>query len=274
MFLEFKDLIKDCNINKGDTVLLVSDITNLIILYKKRGKYFNVNSFIDSILETIGEKGTLLIPTYNWDFLKGITYDYYKTPSMTGSISKIALKRDDFKRTTNPIYSFAVFGKDKKFYCNLQNSSCFSEDSPYYYLYKNNAKYFSINLDYKNLGFAHVHFVEEIVGVSYRYFKYFSGDYIDQNNMKKKVTYKYYVRDPAKVVRTGIRNETDDLLMNIKAYSKYYINNEFFSVIELKKALDLMIEDMKNNPEDKRLVYPIRKGAIGRSKINQFNWSD
>ena len=36
MFVEFKNLAKNCNINKGDTVLLVSDITKLIILYKDK----------------------------------------------------------------------------------------------------------------------------------------------------------------------------------------------------------------------------------------------
>ena len=44
--IEIKSLIKDLNINKGDTVMLVSDVSSLLHLYKKKGKIFNINLFI------------------------------------------------------------------------------------------------------------------------------------------------------------------------------------------------------------------------------------
>ena len=44
-------------------------------------------------------------------FCEGKDFDYKKTQSKCGLLSNIALKRDDFLRTKNPIYSFAVTGK-------------------------------------------------------------------------------------------------------------------------------------------------------------------
>ena len=69
--LGFRHLLKDFNLNKGDTIMLVSDVSFLLHTYKKNNKYFDINLFIDSVLEKIGKEGTLLIPTYNYDFCKG-----------------------------------------------------------------------------------------------------------------------------------------------------------------------------------------------------------
>jgi aminoglycoside 3-N-acetyltransferase len=267
--LGFRHLLKDFNLNKGDTIMLVSDVSFLLHTYKKNNKYFDINLFIDSVLEKIGKEGTLLIPTYNYDFCKGITFHYHNTSPATGSIAKIALKRKDFKRTTNPIHSFAVCGKDREILYNLKHTSSFGDDSPFSYLHKKNAKYFSVGLDFTNLGFTPAHYVEEKVRVSYRYFKDFVGNYIDENGLEKKVKYKFYVRDLSKVNATGIKKKTDQLLTDIKAYQKYFVQNELFGIVELGKALDFLIYDMKKNSEDNRLIYPIKKNVkISRTKIN------
>jgi aminoglycoside 3-N-acetyltransferase len=271
-YSEIEKLLNNFDINKGDTVMLVSDVTSLLLSYKKQGKSFNINLFLDVLLEKIGNQGTLLIPTYNYDFCKGITFDYLNTPPVTGSIAKAALKREDFKRTTNPIHSFAVSGKDKDLLCELKHLSSFGDDSPFYYLHKKNAKYFSISLNFTDLGFTPAHYVEEIVGVSYRYFKKFSGNYIDQTGNQTKVEYKFYVKDLSKINLTGIKEETDKILTNIKAYKKYEINNELYGIIELGKALDFFIKDMQNNSEKDRLIYPIKKNTkVTRIKINKTN---
>jgi len=268
--IEIKSLIKDLNINKGDTVMLVSDVSSLLHLYKKKGKIFNINLFIDYIQEKIGLNGTLIIPTFNFDFCKGITFDYYNTLPHTGSLAKVAFKRKDFKRTRNPIHSFVVSGKDKENLLNLKHASSFGIDSPFFYLHKNCAKYLSVGLDFTNLGFTPAHYVEEQVGVTYRYFKNFSGTYINEDRSKKEVEYTFYVRDTLKTQATAIKKETTNFLSEIKACQKYVVQNEIFEIIELGKALDFLIDDMKNNSENNRLIYPVKKDAkIERSKINK-----
>ena len=181
------------------------------------------------------------------------------------------MKRDDFIRTTNPIYSFAVAGKEKNNLYNLKHSSCFGEDSPFSYFHKKNVKYLSIGVDYKFLGFTPVHYVEEKVGVSYRYFKDFKGKYVDENGEEKNVIYKFYVKDLSKVSMTGIKAETDHQLISIGAMKKYYFCEENFMTIYLRPALDHLIQDSTINIEKNRLIFPIKNDKIRRSKINELN---
>lgn len=98
-------------IQKGDVVYVVSDILELAKNARENGERFDRDVFLDSLKEAVGENGTLLIPTFNWDFCRGIPFDYVKTPGKTGALGNAALKRSDFKRTRHPIYSFAVWEK-------------------------------------------------------------------------------------------------------------------------------------------------------------------
>jgi len=268
---QIKNLLNNLEIKKKDFIFLVSDITKLMFYFKKKNISFDINCFLDTILEAIGIDGTLVLPTYNWDFCKGIDFNYKKTQSVTGVLGKVALKRDDFIRTTNPIYSFAVAGKEKNNLYNLKHSSCFGEDSPFSYFHKKNVKYLSIGVDYKFLGFTPVHYVEEKVGVSYRYFKNFKGKYVDQNGERKDVIYKFYVKDLSKVSMTGIKAETDNQLISIGAMKKYYFCEENFMTIYLRPALDHLILDTTTNIEKNRLIFPIKNDKIRRSKINELN---
>ena len=268
---QIKNLLNNLEIKKKDFIFLVSDITKLMFYFKKKNISFDINCFLDTILEAIGIDGTLVLPTYNWDFCKGIDFNYKKTQSVTGVLGKVALKRDDFIRTTNPIYSFAVAGKEKNNLYNLKHSSCFGEDSPFSYFHKKNVKYLSIGVDYKFLGFTPVHYVEEKVGVSYRYFKNFKGKYVDKNGEQKDVIYKFYVKDLSKVSMTGIKAETDNQLISIGAMKKYYFCEENFMTIYLRPALDHLILDTTTNIEKNRLIFPIKNDKIKRSKINELN---
>ena len=68
---EIKNLIYNIEIKK-DFIFLVSDITKLMFYFKKKNIDFNINFFLDTILEAIGKDGTLVLPTYNWDFCKKV----------------------------------------------------------------------------------------------------------------------------------------------------------------------------------------------------------
>jgi len=111
-----------------------------------------------------------------------------------------------------------------------------------------------------------------MIGVSYRYFKVFNGDYVDKNNIKKKVKYKFYVRDKTVTSGTGIKKETKEKLVDLKACENYLIDNVEFEIIKLNIALDFLLNNMKNNTEEKRLIFPFKKNTkIIRSKINVSN---
>ena len=181
MYFNIKDYLRKIGIKKGDTIVLASSVLNFSIIHKNLRKTFVPDKIINQIQTVIGSNGTLLINCFNWDFCKGIDFDPYKTHSRTGTLSNIALKRKDFKRTKNPIYSFMVSGKHKNKICEMDHDNCFSKNSPFGFLIKNNAKYLFIDIDYKKAGFVLVHVAEQEVGVNYRYLKTFKGNVILRN---------------------------------------------------------------------------------------------
>jgi aminoglycoside 3-N-acetyltransferase len=164
------------NLQKGEIVLVTSDLTALMLLTRDYEEPIMPDILIDYLQMAVGNDGTLLFPTYNWDYCKGITFNYNSTRCKTGALGVAALKRSDFIRTRHPIYSFAVWGKDSKKLYEMDNISSFGSDSPFAYLHENNAKNIIIDVSYQNC-FTFAHYVEEccMEYVPYRYLKTFNG---------------------------------------------------------------------------------------------------
>ncbi len=243
-YVSYKDIVSQIDIQAGDVVNVSSDVLKLACVCRKNGENFDPNLFIDSILEKVGPKGTVLFPTYHWGFCRGQGFDSRNTGSETGSLSSAALRRNDFRRTKHPIYSFAVWGKDQKHLCQLNNRSAFAADSPFGYLYEANAKNLFVGIDYKH-AFAFVHYVEEIVGVSYRQFKDFTGIYIDEQGRQTNETYRMYVRDLNSNAITIIHPKIDSLLAESGYYKKYSFNDVYVGLIDVHGAGDIMKQDVQ-----------------------------
>ena len=141
--------------------------SNLLRILSTKKNKLKPQEIINSLIELVTPKGTLFFPTFNWGFCKGYAFNYLKTKSLTGSLGNLTLKRKDFLRSVNPIYSFSIFGKDKQKISKMSHKSCFGLNSPFGFLIKNGGKNLFIDLDYKSaLTYAHV--AEETVGVNYR----------------------------------------------------------------------------------------------------------
>ena len=243
-YTPFKELMQVLGIKKGDTLLISSSIRQLSKNLRENGENSDANDIIDYLIDAVGEEGTILFPTYNWDFCKGEKYDYNNSPSQTGILSQTALNRADFKRTKHPIYSFAVWGKDKDFLCNLDNVSAFGANSPFGYLHKK-GKNLIIDVDLAN-SFTFVHYVEECLGVSYRYIKEFQSTYIDENDKANEKTYTMYVRN----LTENVVNLVDPLgnkLFEQGDIIKKKINNVNYAVIDFSVFYDAAIEDIIKN---------------------------
>ena len=254
--LDLNKIFKKLNIKKGDKILVSSNLLEILMKLKKINQKFDGNLLINFLIKKVGPEGTLLFPTFNWDFCSGKDFNYKKTKSRCGALTNIALNRTDFKRTKNPIFSFAVTGKDTDYICNLKHSNCFGHNSPFGYLIKNNGKNIFIGMDYKD-GFAFVHLAEEKIGVDYRYLKFFSGNYINSANKKRKKKYSLYVRNlKTNIESTIIDKKFDKVLIKKKAVQKKIINGINFALVDIKNTYKLMIKDIKNK---EGLIYPKKK---------------
>lgn len=238
----FNKILDKLSIQSNDKVLVNSNILNLIARFKDQNL---PNKIINCLKNRISPGGTLLFPTYNWDFCKGKDFNFLKTKSNTGALSNLTLKMKDFKRTRNPIYSFSVYGKDKEKIATMKHFSCFGLNSPFGYLIKNQGKNLFIDLDYKE-AFTFVHVAEEKIGVDYRYMKQFKGNYIDKNKNKKIQSFQMYVRKTKEVSKTVINKKFDNKLKKRGIFQQISFQKIKFSMIKIMPAYELMISDIKN----------------------------
>ncbi|UTC68220.1 MULTISPECIES: AAC(3) family N-acetyltransferase [unclassified Treponema] len=251
------DFINQLPIFNGDIVLFTSDAVRLGYYFHKNKENFDINELLDLILNKIGTAGTVLFPTYNWDFCKGIQFDYKNTPSQTGSLSQAALKHSAFKRTKHPIYSWAVAGKDREYLCELNNTDSFAEDSPFAYLYKKNGKNIILDVSMQN-SFTFVHYVEQTVGVSYRYVKNFSANYIDETGMESLRTYSMFVRDYDMDAEVNLE-PLENYLLDNKIIEETKIACSRILSIPLNKTFDIIKEDILNNQSKMIATYKGQK---------------
>tara|TARA_X000001036_G_scaffold273625_1_gene254164 strand:- start:208 stop:972 length:765 start_codon:yes stop_codon:yes gene_type:complete len=237
---KFNYILSELDIKKGDIVLVNANILDFIIKGKKN---IVPEDFINCLKKRVTNKGTLIFPTYSWDFCEKKSFNYKLTKTISGALSNITLQRKDFKRTKNPIFSFTVYGSKKKILCKMNHSNCFSLNSPFGYLIKNKAKHLFINLDYQD-AMTFVHVAEQLEKVNYRYMKTFNGIYINETNKVKKKKYKMFVRKK-NVKPTIIVKKFDQILNKNKTIKKVFFNKISFSVLDINSTFRLMRKEIR-----------------------------
>ena len=245
-YIKLKDLAGQLHLKKGDNVYVTSDVKQLLYDCMQHEDDTDLNILIDGIISIIGEDASLVFPTFNWAFCKGEPYDHYRTPCKTGSLGKLALKRDDFSRTRHPIYSFAVWGRDKEALCALDNKSSFGPDSPFAYMVDHGYRNLFIDKDTQH-SFVFVHYAEESSGlVPYRYLKDFTADYTDASGNKRRATYSMNVRNLGMDVENTILPLEDEFIEK-GIEEKFYVNGIEYKLIELKQSHPIIVNDVINN---------------------------
>ncbi len=266
-YIPLRELASHLHLNKGDNVFVTSDVKQLLYDLIQQGDETDLNLLIDGIIDVIGEEGTLVFPTFNWAFCKGEPYDHFKTPCKTGSLGKLALKRDDFHRTKHPIYSFAVWGKGQEALCAMDNKSSFGIDSPFTYFRTNHFRNLFIDKDLQH-SFVFVHYVEEVAGpVPYRYLKDFTADYTDETGRTRQATYSMNVRDLDLNVENVIYAYEPEF-EETGVMERFTINGLEYMLIDLFGAFPIIAEDVRHNRSRKLCSYlgqdDVRYREIGK----------
>tara|TARA_B100000989_G_scaffold204363_1_gene154690 strand:+ start:30508 stop:31284 length:777 start_codon:yes stop_codon:yes gene_type:complete len=242
----FDKIFKSLGITATDVVFISSNLLKLNIKKKRQIINYEIKDIVDGLINILKNQGTILVPTFNWDFCNGKGYHYKNTLSNSGSLGNYVLKRSDFTRTQNPIYSFCVYGKDKKYLTNLKHKSCFEFNSPFGYMVNKNAKNLYIDIDniYRD-SFTLCHVAEQKVGVSYRYIKNFKGKYVYQNTKKLNAKYSMYVRKLNLNIRTGVNPKIKIKLKKENSYIEKDIDGINFKIVNMKNAYKIMENSLK-----------------------------
>lgn len=106
--LQLASDIRALGIQRGDTLMVHSSV-------KSVGPTENgADTIIDAMLDVLGDDGLLCCATHTWDTVGNTTdiYDPKNSPSCTGILGMVLLKRPGALRSLHPTHSMAVFGKD------------------------------------------------------------------------------------------------------------------------------------------------------------------
>ena len=134
-----------------------------------------------------------------------------------GALTEAARKRDNYIRTLNPIYSFAIFGKNKQYFQSIKLETALGVDSVFSRLMELDGKIAVLGLSDKNC-MTFYHHIEEIHQVDYRIPKEFTALYTDSKNRISKKTISLYVRDLDNGVRT-LLDPVADLMWKKNLYN-------------------------------------------------------
>ena len=95
------------------------------------------DTVIDALLETVGDDGTILVPTLSFSVLKSTPHFFSvsATPSSSGRITETFRRRPEARRSRHPVSSAAAIGPQAEFLTADHWDTPCGPDSPYYRLY-------------------------------------------------------------------------------------------------------------------------------------------
>ncbi len=232
----------------GDTLLVHSSYKSL------GGVDGGPQTVIDAFLDALGPQGTLVMPTFNFDFCRGQPWDVRATPSQMGAMTNMVRTRPDARRVFHPIYSFAVVGQHAEFMTKDRYKSSYEKDSVFGKLRQVDGKIMVIGLSY-NDSMTFFHHVEELEGVDYRYLKDFTGMVTDENGHTYEDTFQMLVRDLDQGVHTMV-DPMGALMETAGIITVRQIGEAKVSLMKANEVYDFTAREMRRDP---RLLYYIEK---------------
>ncbi len=245
MLIKEKNLKKKINtlflklkIKKGSKIILHSNTAGILQFNNKEKK---LDLLFNMLIKKIGTNGTLIIPTYNYDFTKGKTFDKKKSPSQVGFFSNYLLKKFSFNRSNDPIFSHLIFGKLSSKLIKIECKEVFGKQSIFNLLEKLNFKIICFCCSPATITFNH--FIENKMRVKYRFKKKFIGKIKNKNSYNTKSLI-YYVGK--KNISYTIKNKNilklvdniNFLKVNFGKFICYSVDAKFYS-----KAIQRGIRD-------------------------------
>jgi len=196
---------REAGVRSGETLLLHSSLRRTTRAIARAGGQIadTPEIVLDSLLEALGQYGTLLLPLFNFDFTIGAAFDIRATPSQMGALTEAGRLRSGAVRTGHPIYSFAILGRRAGEFRGVENFSGYGADSPFAMLRAMGGRIGVLDLpDQHSMTFYH--HVEEMKAAPWRNHKTFEGDYIGADGARATRRFGLFVRDLQRGVVTDV----------------------------------------------------------------------
>lgn len=207
---------------------------------------------VQAIERVIGPRGTLIAPTFNFDFTSGTPFDARSTPSQMGAISEIVRQDPRSRRVVHPVYSFAVLGPLADQLAAARSGSSYGSATVFGRLVDLDGQILIIGLAY-NHSMTFFHHVEEVVGVDYRYIKRFRGEVRDETGALVDEDWQIYVRDVDRGVATQVE-PMGRLLQQMGLIAERRIGDATVRLMRARPVYEATVREMRQDP---LLLYEI-----------------
>lgn len=241
-----KALIK-LGLKRDDTVLVHSDISRIGMIKGCKSKEEYLEILFNIFLKVIGEKGTLVVPAFFYEYGRwGTPYNIKSSPvsNQLGIFSQFVTGLPQAIRSPNPIVALAAVGSNAKYICCGRTGSAYGIDSPWDRLMKCNGKMIFFGIDLSAMTFCH--YVEHMVGVPHIYNKIFSAPVLEKG---KKI--KLFICAQVRYLKFGIEYDSEVNTRKFekgKVVKKIKIGGGIIRYLSCEQAFEFLKEKLKKNP--------------------------
>jgi aminoglycoside 3-N-acetyltransferase len=185
-----KDIEKYILLNGGSHILVHSDV-----LFGLKVKFENQEQYLEEHcleLMEICKPLDIIMPSFNYDFCQGKTFNVETDESQVGTLSEYFRKNISTWRTSIPVFNFSGTGSNP--ISNVENTiDPFDNSSLFSFLNNNKGMLMHYGSGFHTTTL--IHYVERISNkLIYRYNKEFIGDVIELNKQRKEIKLVYHVR--------------------------------------------------------------------------------
>ena len=270
-FDHIERILDKLNIKNNNIYLGVDYFVLIKILKPKNINYFEATDIIlDFFLKKIGKFGNLIIPVFNFDCIHKKKFNIIKSPGQTGVLGNLLLKKYPHLRTDHPLYSFLCFGKNSKKYKKLKNLNGTAKNSIWKYFIDDEFELVSLGHHYSR-SLTHIHYIENLLDVDYRFNLKFPLIYTNLNNISLKKTYSFFARKREVCDFSGMTKKCDKLFLNEGISTFYKYRNSICFKLNIKEASNLLYSDLKKNSEN--LISYIRPNKPNHDVLCNYNGS-
>lgn len=253
---DFKLSLKKVNIHPGDTIFVHSSLFQLGMLEGFQAEAMPAE-LVRMLLEYLGNKGTLVVPTFNFGFSKGMPFDrQHSTSEGMGILSEYVRNMPESIRSRHPLQSISAVGRFAEEITSPNTDSSFDIGGPFNKMIDLGAKLLLLGASIQSASL--IHYVEERVEVPYRYWKTFKGIYVD-NGVKEERTYKFFARDLELDPRLNLY-PIERWLKERNQFYKVPLGNGKIVQCTFSDFFDVVHEHLKNDPYC--LVKSIKKKSV------------
>ena len=235
---DIKTTLVKLGVKKNDLIFIHS---NLAFFGKLRSKKNVCEVFFKSIFDVIGNKGTLVVPTFSYSI--ETKYNKRKTPSVCGIFSNYLMSKKKGKRSWDPIFSIYAIGKYSEYLTEIKdisNHECFGKNSFFEKFYQLNGKIVNFN---DTCASTHVHYFEKLAGAPYRFDKKFKVKIEYNKKVKREIIVFYCLKNYKK--QEARFDKFHDYAIKNKFAKQKKLGLGIITYMEIKKMKNLVFKKIK-----------------------------